>query len=318
MNINWFPGHMKKAREEIAENLKLVDVLIELVDARAPYASSNPLLVTEKPNVLVLTKADLANERSVAAFLEAHPEAVVVDGKTGDGVRKLLKQLDVVAEKVNERLKSRGRKPRAVRAMVVGVPNVGKSTLINRIAGRSVTKTGDRPGVTKGKQWIRIAKGVELCDTPGILWPKFEDQRVGIKLAAIGSIRDEILNEEELAIELANMLPMGAIGAAYGETASEIQSPEDKGSALSRDAEVEDAAKQENPDFAREEDLKQSNPDLPDEEEAAKRRIGYEVLETVGRRRGALLKGGEVDTLKAARILIDDFRSGKLGRISLE
>ncbi len=200
MNINWFPGHMKKATEEVQKNLSLVDIVLELVDARIPYSSSNPLLkriIGEKKCIKVLVKSDLANEDAVNDFVRTY-DAVAVNSLKGKGIKQLKEKVAEASVEVNKRLKKRGRKPRDARVMVVGVPNVGKSSLINRIAGKNVCKSGNKPGVTRGKQWINIAKGISLCDTAGILWPKFEDQDVAVRLALTGAIRDEILSQEDL------------------------------------------------------------------------------------------------------------------------
>ncbi len=200
MNINWFPGHMKKATEEVQKNLSLVDIVLELVDARIPYSSSNPLLkriIGEKKCIKVLVKSDLANEDAVNDFVRTY-DAVAVNSLKGKGIKQLKEKVEEASVEVNKRLKKRGRKPRDARVMVVGVPNVGKSSLINRIAGKNVCKSGNKPGVTRGKQWINIAKGISLCDTAGILWPKFEDQDVAVRLALTGAIRDEILSQEDL------------------------------------------------------------------------------------------------------------------------
>lgn len=276
MNIQWYPGHMTKAKRAMKEDIKLIDLIIELVDARVPVSSRNPdidELGKGKARLILLNKSDLADERLNAAWTAYFQEkgcfVVKVNSKSGAG----LKQINgVVAEACKDKLerdKRRGILNRPVRAMVVGIPNVGKSTFINSFAGKACTKTGNKPGVTKGNQWIRLNKSLELLDTPGILWPKFEDQKVGIRLAIIGSINDEILNRDELALELIRF-------------------------------------------------LQKSDPRVLKEAYQADSMDAVEVLNQVARVRACLLKGGELDTAKAAKLLIDDFRNGKLGRITLE
>lgn len=276
MNIQWYPGHMTKAKRAMKEDIKLIDLIIELVDARVPVSSRNPdidELGKGKARLILLNKSDLADERLNAAWTAYFQEkgcfVVKVNSKSGAG----LKQINgVVAEACKDKLerdKRRGILNRPVRAMVVGIPNVGKSTFINSFAGKACTKTGNKPGVTKGNQWIRLNKSLELLDTPGILWPKFEDQKVGIRLAIIGSINDEILNRDELALELIRF-------------------------------------------------LQKSYPRVLKEAYQADSMDAVEVLNQVARVRACLLKGGELDTAKAAKLLIDDFRNGKLGRITLE
>ena len=277
MNIQWYPGHMTKAKRAMKEDVKLVDLVIELVDARAPLASRNPdidSLATGKGRVILLNKADLASEKANAAWITYFESQGFQVMKIDARAKATLKQLNALIqeackEKI-ERDRRRGILNRPVRAMVVGIPNVGKSTFINSFAGKAAAKTGNKPGVTKGNQWIRLNKQVELLDTPGILWPKFEDQQVGLHLAMIGSINDEILNVEELALSVIDYLT-----AEYPGT--------------------------------------------------LEKRFGFEgmtdrveILGEIARVRGCLKKGNELDYEKAARLLMDDFRSGKLGRITLE
>lgn len=270
MNINWFPGHMKKAAEEVKENLSLVDIVLEMLDARIPHSSSNPMLdkiLGEKRRIKVLTKVDLADDASVSHFVRNY-DAIPVNSLTGDGIRRLKERIAALSLEVNERLKLRGRKPREIRVMVVGIPNVGKSSLINKIAGKNVCKSGNKPGVTRGRQWINIAKGISLCDTAGILWPKFDDPDVGVRLALTGAIRDEILSVEDLALKLLEYKAIKTDAALFYGI--------------------------------------EMTPDSP------------KFLEEIARRRGYLLSGGQVDVLKASRLLIDDYRAGKLGKHSLE
>lgn len=226
MNIQWYPGHMTKAIRQMQEDIRLVDAVVELVDARVPAGSRNPdidELGRNKYRLILLNKTDLADPERTAEwrtyFREREIHAVALDARKKQAMKQVTEAImDACSEKI-ERDRKRGIKNRPIRAMVVGIPNVGKSTFINSYAGRAVTKTGNKPGVTKGKQWIRLSKSVELLDTPGILWPKFEDQQVGIRLALIGSIRDEILNSRELAIKLIDFLREdypGALNQRYG------------------------------------------------------------------------------------------------------
>ena len=278
MNIQWYPGHMTKAKRAMKEDVKLVDLVIELVDARAPLASRNPdidSLAAGKGRVILLNKADLASEKTNAAWITYFESQGFQVMKIDARAKATLKQLNALIqeackEKI-ERDRRRGILNRPVRAMVVGIPNVGKSTFINSFAGKAAAKTGNKPGVTKGNQWIRLNKQVELLDTPGILWPKFEDQRVGLLLAFLGSINDEILEKDELASELADYLrniTPGLLKERYG---------------------IEEDGKKP-----------------------------YELLDEIAAARACLTKGGVNDLTKAARLLLDEFRGGKLGRITLE
>ena len=277
MNFQWYPGHMTKAKRQMQEDIKLIDLVIELVDARIPLSSRNPdidELGKNKYRLILMNKADLADKKKTeqwsAYFKEKGFFVVSLDARTKNSMKTIT---DIVMEACKEKIerdRKRGIKNRPVRAMVVGIPNVGKSTFINSYAGKACAKTGNKPGVTKGKQWIRLNKNVELLDTPGILWPKFEDQMVGLRLALIGSIKDEILNVDELAVELSKFLTVHYPGL------------------LNKRYEV--AAAQEITDMI------------------------YEVAKN----RNCMLKGGEPDYSKAAALIIDDFRSGKLGEITLE
>lgn len=277
MNFQWYPGHMTKAKRMMQENIKLIDLVIELVDARVPMSSRNPdidELGKNKARLILLNKSDLADERLSDAWMEYFKDkgysVVKVNSRKGGGMKSIQGVIQEACKEKIERDRKRGILNRPVRAMVVGIPNVGKSTFINALAGKACAKTGNRPGVTKGKQWIRLNKQVELLDTPGILWPKFEDQQVGLRLAFIGSIKDEIMNLEELASELIGFLKdsyPGMLAEKYGIT------------------ETED---------------------------------NYQCLAEVAESRHCLVRGNELDTQKAAGILLDDFRSGKLGRITLE
>ena len=277
MHFQWYPGHMTKAKRMMQENIKLIDLVIELVDARIPLSSRNPdidELGKNKARLVLLNKADLAEDKWNDAWAEYFKKkgfsVVKVNSRKGCGIKSIQGVIrEACAEKI-ERDRKRGILNRPVRAMVVGIPNVGKSTFINALAGKACAKTGNKPGVTKGKQWIRLNKQVELLDTPGILWPKFEDQEVGLKLAFIGSIKDEVLQTEELAAELIHFLR-----TAYPEVLADKYNIE------------------------------------MDEDD-------YVVLNHIAKSRNCIVRGNELDTEKAALLLLDDFRNGKLGRLTLE
>lgn len=277
MHFQWYPGHMTKAKRMMQENIKLIDLVIELVDARIPLSSRNPdidELGKNKARLVLLNKSDLAEEKFNDAWAEYFKEkgfsVVKVNSKKGGGIKSIQGVIQEACKEKIERDRKRGILNRPVRAMVVGIPNVGKSTFINALAGKACAKTGNKPGVTKGKQWIRLNKQVELLDTPGILWPKFEDQQVGLRLAFIGSIKDEILNTEELAAELIRFLNQNYPGVL--EEKYQVNETEDD----------------------------------------------YEMLRNIAESRHCLVKGSELDTEKAAALLLDDFRNGRLGRITLE
>lgn len=277
MNVQWYPGHMTKAKRQMQEDIKLIDLIIELVDARVPLSSRNPdidELGKNKARMILLNKADLADERQNRAWMEYFKEkgiyAVSIDSRNKGSMKAVSAAITEACKEKTERDRRRGIKNRPVRAMVVGIPNVGKSTFINSYAGKACAKTGNKPGVTKGKQWIRLNKNVELLDTPGILWPKFEDQRVGLYLALIGAIKDEILNIDELSLELIKILLS------------------DYPSVLHERYGVEEDAE----------------PPV--------------ILGQIAENRKCISKGNELDYSKAAALLIDEFRSGKLGQITLE
>lgn len=295
MNIQWYPGHMTKARRAMKEDMKLIDLVIELVDARVPFSSRNPdidELAAGKARMVLLNKADLSDEGKNAAWASLFESRGIHVAKIDARNKGSLKQVQAVIqeackEKI-ERDRRRGILNRPIRTMVVGIPNVGKSTFINSFAGKACAKTGNKPGVTKGNQWIRLNKTLELLDTPGILWPRFEDQTVGLHLALIGSINDQILNRDELAWELIRLLEEvypGVLKERYGLT--EEGSDEEKGPWVSLSKEEQNL------------------------------RASY-MLEQIARKRSCLIRGGELDLARAAALLLDDFRSGKLGRLSLE
>lgn len=277
MHFQWYPGHMTKAKRMMQENIKLIDLIIELVDARIPVSSRNPdidELGGQKARLILLNKSDLAserwNEKWEQYFKEKGFSVVRVNSRSGAGIKSINGVIQEACREKIDKDRKRGILNRPVRAMVVGIPNVGKSTFINSLAGKACAKTGNKPGVTKGKQWIRLNKQVELLDTPGILWPKFEDQEVGKKLAFIGSIKDEILNTMELAAELIRSLSK---------------------SAPDQVKHTYDIAGSEDP---------------------------YEVLREIAEKKHCLTKGGELDLEKAAALFLDEFRGGKLGRLTLE
>ncbi len=277
MHFQWYPGHMTKAKRMMQENIKLVDLVIELVDARIPFSSRNPdidELGRNKARVVLLNKSDLAEERWNDAWIRYFEEkgflAVKVNSKKGSGMKAIHNAIGEALREKIERDRKRGILNRPVRAMVVGIPNVGKSTFINALAGKACTKTGNKPGVTKGKQWIRLNRQVELLDTPGILWPRFEDQAVGLRLALIGSMKDELLNTQELSLEFIQFMREEYSGVL--EEKYHIEATDDS----------------------------------------------YETLKEIARSRHCLIKGSELDIQKASSQLLDDFRNGRLGRLTLE
>lgn len=295
MNIQWYPGHMTKARRAMKEDMKLIDLVIELVDARVPFSSRNPdidELAAGKARMVLLNKADLADEAKNAAWAALFESRGIHVAKIDARNKGSLKQVQTVIqeackEKI-ERDRRRGILNRPIRTMVVGIPNVGKSTFINSFAGKACAKTGNKPGVTKGNQWIRLNKTLELLDTPGILWPRFEDQTVGLHLALIGSINDQILNREELAWELIGLLEQiypGVLTERYGDAAEGETEDNSAWKELSKE----------------EQNLKASR-----------------MLERIAKNRACLMKGGELDLARASALLLDEFRSGKLGKLSLE
>ena len=274
-NLQWFPGHMKKAERLIRENLSLVDIVIELLDARIPLSSQNPMLqeiLGEKPRLIVLNKADLAGNVDVwlKKFRDDNFHAIAVDSVKGSGIKQLIAQAKSLAESKTHKLTKHGAKPRAARVMIVGIPNVGKSSLINRLVGMNHTKIENRPGVTRAKQWIKIADGLDLLDTPGILYPKFDDADVALKLSWTYAISDEIHDLEptvcKLLETLAEKFPAGLIERYKIEISTD----------------------------------------------------GHELLNQIGFKRGCLRKGGVLDTEKVLRLVLSEFRAGKLGKVTLD
>lgn len=280
-NIQWFPGHMTKTKRQIQASLKLVDAVAEILDARIPLSSKNPdlqKLIQNKPKVVLLNKCDMANQTATSRWIDYYASqgitAIAVDCKSGKGLNKFAPAVNNVLSERRERLKAKGMVNPMLRIMIVGIPNVGKSSFINRVAKQNRAKVEDRPGVTRGNQWYSIAKNIEMLDTPGVLWPKFDDKIVGERLAFTGAVKDQILDTELLAVRLLdflrNLKPADFIARFKLEDI---------------DLEAIDS---------------------------------YELLNVIGKKRGMLISGGEINTERAAIMLLDEFRSGKLGRITLE
>lgn len=279
MHINWFPGHMAKAHRMIREHLKLVDVVVELLDARIPISSANPIIdqvVEQKPRIVALNKADLAEpqelEKWIRYFREQGLQVVALEAVSGKGAKMLVNQVEAAASAKIKAWEAKGMRTRAVRAMILGIPNVGKSSLINKLLGTATVRTADKPGVTRGKQWIKIGKNLELLDTPGVLWPKLEDQEVAFKLAATGAIADDVYDMEDVIVRLLMLLR-----ERYSERLIERYN---------------------------------LTPPLPEEVE--------DLLRLIGERRGCLRGGGIVDFEKVRRIILNEFRAGKLGQFTLD
>lgn len=278
MNINWFPGHMKKTKESIQNNLKLIDVVFEIIDARIPYSSRNPMIdsiLGEKPRAIILNKSDLADQNSNKAwqdyFNKKNTPSILLDSLHGKGIDKLFQISKDLTEEKRLSYEKRGVINKTIRAMIVGIPNVGKSTLINTLSGKSGAKTGNKPGITKSNQWIKTKSGIELLDTPGILWHKFEDRQVGLNLAFTGAIKDEILDIETLSLKF-----IEDIIKIYPEVLNYRYNIQIEG------------------------------------------KTPLEIMEAIAERRGCIVKGGEIDYTKTSNIIMDDFRKGHMGRITLE
>jgi len=278
MNINWYPGHMKKTKESIKKSLSMVDIVYELIDARIPYSSRNPEIdniVGDKPRILVMAKKDLANNMAnnlwEKYFENKGIKSVAVNSVNNDGIKDIINMSYKLTEEKMKALEKKGIKNRPIRAIIIGIPNVGKSTLINSLSKRKGAKVGNRPGITKANQWIKIKGNLELLDTPGILWPKFEDKDIALNLAFTGAIKDELLDTETLALELVkklNSMSTEILSSRYG-VSTDGKSP-------------------------------------------------YDIIIEIGHKRGCVVKGGEIDFLKISNILLDEFRKGQLGKITLE
>ena len=290
MNINWYPGHMLKTKKQIIEDLKLIDVVIEILDARIPLSSQNPeikQITQNKKKIVILNKCDLSDENDnkkwMEYFIKQGNKVVLVDSNTGKGVNEVIKQTQIVMAEELKKLAEKGRVGRKIRVMIVGIPNVGKSSFINRIAKKNSAEVGNKPGVTKQKQWIRINDEIELMDTPGVLWPKFESEEVALNLSFTGTIKDEILEITEIAYCLTKFLLEN-----YKNNLIERYCLDEKviDNILAKDQE-------ENLNI-------------------------YEIMQLIGKRRGAIISGGNIDDEKTSKIILEDFRSGKLGKITLE
>jgi ribosome biogenesis GTPase A len=278
MTIQWFPGHMAKARRQVTEKLKLIDIVFELVDARIPAASRNPMIdeiISNKPRLLLLNKSDLADSTVTkewsSYYLKNGVPTLQIDSQTGTGMKQIVTVSREILKEKFDKMASKGIKPRAIRALIVGIPNVGKSTLINRLAKKNIAQTGDRPGVTKAQQWIKVGRELELLDTPGILWPKFEDPLVGLKLATTGAIKDNLLNLQEITVFALEFLKEN-----YPERLKERYNIED----------------------------------IPEDI--------VELFDVIGKKRGCMMSGGLIDYDKTAELIIREIRGEKLGRISFE
>lgn len=290
VSLNWYPGHMAKTRRQIEEDLKIVDIVIELLDARIPISSQNPNikeLTSKKKKIIVLNKCDLADEKQnqkwISYFAKKGQVAVLTDSNSGKGIDNCIKQIEKIMEEDLQGQAEKGRIGRKIRAMIVGIPNVGKSSFINRISKRTTAGVGNKPGVTKQKQWIRINEKIELLDTPGVLWPKFESEEVALNLAFTGTIKEDILQRTEIAYQLVKFLLENypeKLCDRYGITKEYID--------------------------------KTLNQDQPENFNI------YEIMLEIGRKRGCIISGGNIDEEKTSRMILDEFKNGKLGKITLE
>ena len=291
MNINWYPGHMAKTKRQIQEDLKLIDVVVELLDSRIPMSSRNPdinTIVNGKKKIIVLNKSDLADEQETIKWVEYFKSqkvpAIITDANTGKGMKEVIRQAELIMKDELDRREEKGRTGRKIRMMILGIPNVGKSSFINRLANKNSLEVGNKPGVTRKKQWIKINSNIELLDTPGILWPKFESDEVALNLAYTGTIKDDVLEKTDVAFYFLKYMIENEIDKLcnrYNLKKEEIL-----------------------------EELK--NQDRPENE------IIYDIMLKIGKSRGAVVSGGNVDDTKTANIILEEFRSGKLGRITLE
>ena len=290
VTINWYPGHMAKTKKQIIEDLKLVDIVIELLDARIPISSQNPNIgeiIKNKKKIIVLNKSDLADENQnkqwIQYFESKQIPAVTVDSNSGKGIENCIKEIEKIVEKQLEVVTQKGRTGKKIRAMILGIPNVGKSSFINRISKRTTAKVGNKPGITKQKQWIRINEKIELLDTPGVLWPKFENEQVALNLCFTGTIKEEILDRIEIAYQLTKFL----LENYRTKLCERYKLEEEK---------IEGILKQD----------QSKNINI------------YEIMQEIGKKRGCIMSGGNIDDEKMARIILDDFKNGKLGKITIE
>ena len=283
--ISWYPGHMAKTKRQIIEDLKLIDIVIELLDARIPISSRNPdiqSIVKNKKKIILLNKADLADDVENAKwvkFLSKEAPVILTDANSGEGINKLINKIEEVSSEEKEKQLARGRINKTIRVMILGIPNVGKSSLINRLAKKTLTVVGNKPGVTKQKQWIRIARDQELLDTPGVLWPKFQNEEIALNLAFTGTIKDDILETTEIAYELIKRLYKN-----YPNNIIERYNIEND--------KIDNISNSSN--------------------------FAYELMKLIGKKRGAIASGGTIDEEKTANIILNDLRAGKLGKITLE
>ena len=289
-NINWFPGHMAKTKRQIMEDLKLIDVIVEVLDARIPLSSQNPDVrgyAKNKKKVVVLNKADLADETETKKWVKYFGSkgipAVITDANSGKGINDVIRAVREVSKESQEKFADKGRVGKSIRIMILGIPNVGKSSFINRITKKNTAQVGNKPGVTRQKQWIRIEDGIELMDTPGVLWPKFESEEVGLHLAFTGSIKDDILERTEIAYQLLNFLVKNYLVNV-----------------------IERYKLDEN----------SVNEILNSDEEENMKIVA--IMDDIAKKRGAILSGGRIDYEKVSGIILDEFRSGKIGRITIE
>ena len=287
-NINWYPGHMLKTKKQIIEDIKLIDIVIELLDSRIPISSRNPdiqKIIQNKKKIVLLNKADLADDFETKKWVDYYKnnniKAILCDLNLGKGIKEILNSIENIMQEEMEKAATKGRVKKTIRVMILGIPNVGKSSLINRLGGKKVAIVGNKPGVTKQKQWIRIANNIELLDTPGVLWPKFEDENVALNLSYIGSIKDDVVEVTEVAFKLLIFLYKNycnKLQERYKITVDEINNIKSQ-------------------DFNEE---------------------VYNLMKLIGKKRGAVVSGGEIDDEKTANIILNDFRNGKLGKITLE
>ena len=291
MNINWYPGHMAKTKRQIQEDLKLIDVVVELLDSRIPISSRNPdinTIVKGKKKIIVLNKSDLADDKETIKWVEYFKAqkipAVITDANSGKGIKEVIKQAELIMKDELDKREEKGRTGRKIRIMILGIPNVGKSSFINRLANKNSLEVGNKPGVTRKKQWIKISNSIELLDTPGVLWPKFESDEVALNLAYTGTIKDDVLEKTDVAFYFLKYMLENEIDklvSRYNLNKQEILNV------------LENQTRPENETI-------------------------YDIMLKIGKSRGAVVSGGNVDDVKTANIILEDFRSGKLGRITLE